>query len=138
MNGQVEAEVDQLFYHDLVNRAHLHDVLELFVHVSQSELTLLELLEQLFIVVQVELLDFVNETLDIAHSEQLAYEWTRLEGLKVVRVFTGTNENDWTLSGRDSAERTTTLGVTVQFGDDDSSDIDLILEGFGLEENETS
>lgn len=116
----------------MINRTHFHNVLELFVHVSQRELALLELLQQLLVVVQVELLNFVDEALDVAHSEQLADEGTRLERLEVVRVLTSTYENDGTLGTGDSAERATALGVTVQFGDDDRSDVHFIFEGFGL------
>lgn len=45
-----------MFYHDLREGPHFHDVLELFVHVSQCELTLLDFLHQLLVVVQFQLI----------------------------------------------------------------------------------
>lgn len=78
-------------YHDLSEGAHLHDVLELLVHVSERELacrsevrgqrtvtqggedvvaslTVLQFVDQLLVVVQLEFVDAVDQALDVSHS----------------------------------------------------------------------
>ena len=82
--------------HDLIDGAHLHDVLKLFVHVSQSELTVFELFEELLIVLQLELLDFFDEAFNVTHAQEFADKRFRLERLKVVRVLAGTDKYDRT------------------------------------------
>ena len=90
-------------YHDLIDRSHFHDVLELFVHVAQSELTVFELFDKLLVVLELKLLHLLDKTFNVTHSEHFADEWLRLKRLEVVRVLTGTNENDRTLRSGDTS-----------------------------------
>jgi hypothetical protein len=71
--------------------------LKLLVHVSESELAVLELFQHLLVVLQLQSLDLLDKTLDIAHAEQFADERLRFKRLKVVDVLTSTDENNWTL-----------------------------------------
>lgn len=82
-------------YHNLPKGTHLHDVLELLIHVSEGELacrgvrrvrgqtlffrygcwqamllTVLQLVNQLFIVIQFQVVNSVDQTLDVSHSCQ--------------------------------------------------------------------
>lgn len=63
---------------NLVERAHLHDVRQLFVHVSQRKLAVLQLLDELLIVLQLELVHLVYEALNVTHAEKLADEGLHL------------------------------------------------------------
>ena len=54
--------------HDLTERSHLHDILELFVHVSECELTVSELLHQLLVILQLQLIHLINQTLYVSHT----------------------------------------------------------------------
>mmetsp|Transcript_18724 Transcript_18724/g.58872 ORF Transcript_18724/g.58872 Transcript_18724/m.58872 type:complete len:549 (+) Transcript_18724:619-2265(+) len=121
--------------HDLVQGAELHDVLELLVHVSQSEDALGELLDEvvgLVLVAADGVLDLLDEAAHVPHAEEAGDEGAGVEGLEVVEVLAGSEEDDGRARRGDRRERATALGVAVQFGDDDRADLDGLVEGLGL------
>lgn len=101
LDGHACGEGGGCCYHDLSEWAHLHDVLELLVHVSERELacrsevsgqrmvlqggehvvtslTVLQFVDQLLIVVQLEFVDAVDQALNVSHpcsrKGELAYQ----------------------------------------------------------------
>jgi hypothetical protein len=47
-------------------------------------------------------------------------------------MLTVTKEDDWTFSGRNSGQSTTTFSMTIQFCDDDAPHVDSFAEGISL------
>ena len=47
-------------------------------------------------------------------------------------MFSCTNENDRTFGGCDSTQSTTTLGMSIQFGNDNLTNLNGLVEGFSL------
>ena len=91
-----------LKYHNLGKGSHFHDVGELLVHVAQCKLAVFDLFNELFVVVQFELVHLVDEPFDIAETEQFADERLRLERFQVVNVLAGSDENHRTLRSCDT------------------------------------
>ena len=82
--------------HDLAEGPHLHHVGELLVHVPQGEFSVLNLLHQLgVILVQAELPDRRDKTLEVSHPQQLLDKCFGLELFEVIYVFSCSNEYDW-------------------------------------------
>jgi hypothetical protein len=99
-----------------------------------------------------------EKTLHIPHTEQFRDEWRRYETLQIVEMFSDTQKDDWRLGRRDAAnenthdgqdhhfqktssafisttvcadsrrDRSTSLGVPVQLGNDDRPEIRTLLE----------
>jgi len=55
------------------------------------------LLYELFIVIQLQFIHLVNQTLNVTHSKQLAHKGLCFEWLKIIKMFSCSNENDGTL-----------------------------------------
>merc|ERR1719336_1623939 len=105
--------------HHLRDRARLHDVLELLVHVPQCEPPLLDVFHHLLLV-HVEILHSLHQSLYVPHAKQFPDERLLLKRLEIVDVFPGTDEDDGTLSSCHSRESSSSLGVAVQLGDHDT------------------
>lgn len=99
-----------------------------------------------------------EKTLHIPHTEQFRDEGRRYETLQIVEMFSDTQKDDWRLGGRDAAnetthdgqdlhpqgnssafistancahsrrDRSTSLGMPVQLGNDDRPEIRTLLE----------
>ena len=115
-------------YEDLADGAHLHDVLELLVHVAQRELAVLEALDELLVVLELQLLHLVHEALDVAEAEQLLHERLHAERLEVVQVLARADKDDRTVGGRDGRERAAAARVAVQLGHDHGAHVHLLLK----------
>lgn len=67
-------------------------------------------------------LEHVQQSRNVSHAQQPADEALGVECLEVVDVLARADEDDRRLSGSNGGQCTTTLGVTVEFGDDDGAD----------------
>mmetsp|Transcript_549 Transcript_549/g.1632 ORF Transcript_549/g.1632 Transcript_549/m.1632 type:complete len:344 (-) Transcript_549:541-1572(-) len=119
--------------HHLVERAHPHDVLELRVHVPEGELSLGHLLPQgVLRVVVVEALHLLDEAADVAVSQQLSDEALGVEGLEVIEVLPGAQKDDGRLGGGHGTDGPAALGMSVELGNDDGTDVGRLVKGLGL------
>ena len=81
--------------HDLADRAHLLDLLELVEHVLEGEARLAELLLHLLRLVDVEgLLGPLDERQDVAHPQDPAGEPVGMEELEGIGLLAGAEELD--------------------------------------------
>ena len=105
--------------HDLADRPHLLDLLELVEHVLEGEARLAELLLHLLGLVDVEgLLRPFDERQDVAHPEDPAGQAVRVERLEGIGLLAGAEELDRQPGDRRDAERGAAAGVAVDLGQD--------------------
>ncbi len=64
--------------------------------------------------------------------KQFIDKWTWMELLQFVNVFTRANKQNGALGGSNCTDGATALGVTVHFGNNDTSNIDSVFECFCL------
>lgn len=74
----------------------------------------------------------MHEALKISETQETFDKAASLEAFEVVEVFSCTNEDDRTFCCSNSGKSTTTLSVSIKFGDNDLSDLDCVMESLGL------
>jgi hypothetical protein len=98
----------------LVQWAHVQDRVELAPHVSECELSLLDLLDHVLLLISTHgFIDSFHQTCHIAHAQETLDEASSIERLEVLKVLTCTQEDNRTLGGCHGAEGTTALCVAV-------------------------
>lgn len=69
INWNGETQKGAKAHHNLREWSHFHNILELFVHITNCELTVFDLLDQILVVVQLQFVYFVNQPLDVSHAQ---------------------------------------------------------------------
>merc|ERR1719341_2893928 len=115
--------------HDLRERAHLHHIRKLLVHVSKGELPMLELVHQPVIALaKLQLAHSLHQGFQVTHAQKFLNKSLRSKLLQVINVFSSTYENDRGLCGSNCTEGSSSLCMPVQLRHYHASNVHLVLE----------
>ena len=67
----------------LADGSHLHDILELLIHVPECEFPVLDSVVEFLVVTNVKVFNNFHQTFDVTHTKQLLHKRNCVEGLKL-------------------------------------------------------
>ena len=74
-----------------------------------------QFIHQCFILIQLQFCHFIHQTLNITHAKKFTDKRFSLELLKIINVFTSSNEDYWTACCSNSVEHRSTLLSTCTY-----------------------
>ena len=67
----------------LADGSHLHDILELLIHVPECEFPVLDSVVEFLVVTNIKVFNNFHQTFDVTHAKQLLHKRNCVEGLKL-------------------------------------------------------
>merc|ERR1719228_563671 len=117
--------------HHLGDRAKLHDILELLIHVPQCKSSFLNVFHHLLLI-HIEIFHPFHKSFNVSRTKQLAYKRFLLKRLQIINVFPSTNKYDRTLCSCHSRQGTSSFSMTIKLCDNNTGSINLLLKCFSL------
>ena len=117
---------------EVLEVAHLLDLLNLIVEVGEVELVLANLGFQLLGLSLVKLfLSALYQRYDIAHAQDAVCHTRGVEGVYGFHLFASTNKLDGLIDNGTNGECSTTTGVTIQLGENHTGVVQSVVEFLG-------